>query len=69
MLVMLGSGHDVIAGGEILLQLGYGFGQNDLGIRTFASGQNLHVASILPATQRLIMEVHNSASAAINDRT
>ncbi len=66
-LVMLGSGHDVIAGGEILLQLGYRFGQNDLGARTLAGGQSLHVASILPVTQRLIMEVKNSASAAIND--
>jgi class 3 adenylate cyclase len=66
-LVMLGSGSDVIAGGEILKQLGYGFGQDDLGIQTLASGQNLHVASIQPATQRLLMEVHNSASAAINE--
>jgi hypothetical protein len=53
MLVILGSGHNVIAGDEFLLQFGYGFGPNDLGIRTLASGQNLHVASFLPATQRL----------------
>lgn len=66
-LAMLGGGHEVIAGGDILQQLGYGFGQNNLGIQTLAGGQNLHVASILPESKSLIMQVNKCASAVIND--
>ena len=66
-LVMLGSDHDIIAGGEMLKQLGNDFGQNNLAVRTLADGQHLRVASILPVTKRLLMEIQNSASTAIDN--
>ncbi|ATX78591.1 Adenylate cyclase, class 3 [Mariprofundus aestuarium] len=66
-LALLGSGDEIIAGGEILHQLGYGFEQSSLGTQTLAGGESLQVANITPNTERLIEAVQQGVSAAISN--
>ncbi|ATX82927.1 Adenylate and Guanylate cyclase catalytic domain-containing protein [Mariprofundus ferrinatatus] len=65
-LALLGSEHDVIAGGEILHQLAYAFEKSGVENRTLAGGESLQVAKISPKTERLIAEVQKAASTAIH---
>lgn len=65
-LALLAEGDEVLAGGELLQQLGYGFIRQDMGVLTVAGGRELHSARITGTTERIRGVIQNIVTAAFD---